>query len=64
MLVLTRKLDESIVICDDIIVQILEIRGGQIRLGVTAPKNISVHRQEIYDRIQREKANVENEETL
>jgi carbon storage regulator len=61
MLVLTRKIDESVIIGNDIVIQILDIRGGQIRLGITAPKEISVHRQEIYDRIQREKANGEEE---
>ncbi len=51
MLILTRKPDQSIVIGDDIVIQILESRGNQIRVGVTAPREISVHRQEIYERI-------------
>jgi carbon storage regulator len=51
MLVLTRKLDESIRIGDDIIIQILSARHGQIRLGITAPRDISVHREEIYNLI-------------
>ena len=51
MLVLTRKLDESIVIGKDVVIQVLETRGGQIRLGITAPRDISVHRQEVYERI-------------
>jgi carbon storage regulator len=69
MLVLTRKVEEAIIIGDDILVKILEARGGQIRIGITAPKEISVHRQEIYDRIHAEKsktredaANTENNE--
>jgi carbon storage regulator len=52
MLVLTRKVDESIIIGDDIIIQILDVRGGQVRIGITAPIDVSVHREEIYDRIQ------------
>jgi carbon storage regulator len=51
MLVLTRKQDEAVIIGNDIVVQVLESRGGQIRLGITAPRDISVHRQEIYERI-------------
>ncbi len=52
MLVLTRKLNEIIMIGDDIAIEILDIRGGQVRIGITAPIEVSVHRQEIYDRIQ------------
>lgn len=55
MLILTRKVEDMIIIGDDIILQVLEIRGGQIRIGITAPKEISVHRSEVYDRIQAEK---------
>lgn len=53
MLVLTRRLGESIVIGDDaaITVQILKINGNQIRIGISAPKDLPVHRQEIYERI-------------
>ena len=51
MLVLTRKLDESIVIGENVVIQVLETRGGQIRLGITAPREVSVHRQEVYERI-------------
>ena len=47
MLVLTRKAGESIVLGDDIVVTVLEIRGGQVRLGVEAPRDISVHRSEV-----------------
>lgn len=54
MLVLTRKLGETIIIGDNVSVTVLGINGGQIKLGVTAPKSISVHREEIYDRIQKE----------
>jgi carbon storage regulator len=54
MLILTRKLGEQIAIGDDIIVKLLEIKGNQVRLGVEAPRHISIHRQEIYERIRSE----------
>jgi carbon storage regulator len=55
MLVLSRHRDESIIINDNIVVTIVDIRGDKVRLGIQAPSNIPVHRQEIYDAIQREK---------
>ena len=55
MLILSRRIEESILIGDNIRVKILRIRGGNIRLGITAPKDISVHREEIYYRIHPEK---------
>jgi carbon storage regulator len=54
MLVLTRKVHQSIVIGDEIEVVVLEVRGEQVRLGIRAPKNVSVHRKEIYEQIQDE----------
>lgn len=54
MLVLSRQLDESIMIGDDIVITIVDIRGDKIRLGIAAPPNIAIHRQEIYEAIQRE----------
>lgn len=54
MLILTRKLGESITIGDDVVVSVLEIRGSQVKIGIDAPLGISVHRGEIYERIQRE----------
>ena len=57
MLVLSRKKDESIVINDDIVITIVEIRGDKVRLGIDAPTEIPVHRQEVFDAIQ--KANQE-----
>ena len=51
MLVLTRKVGQSIVIGDEIEVVILEVRGEQVRVGIRAPKNVSVHRKEIYEQI-------------
>jgi carbon storage regulator len=56
MLVLSRHRDESIIINDNIVVTIVDIRGDKVRLGIQAPSNIPVHRQEIYDAIQREKS--------
>ncbi len=55
MLVLSRQRDESIMIGDDVEIIIVDVRGDKVRLGITAPKNIPVHRREIYDAIQREK---------
>ena len=57
MLVLTRRIGETITIGDDIRLTILGIKGNQVRLGIDAPKDIAVHREEIYERIQREKDN-------
>ncbi len=55
MLVLSRRKDESIMIGDDVEITIVDIRGDKVRLGITAPRNISVHRKEVYEAIQREK---------
>lgn len=55
MLVLSRQKDESIIIGDDIEITIVDVRGDKVRLGITAPKSISVHRREVYEAIQREK---------
>lgn len=54
MLVLSRQRDESIIIADNIVITIVDIRGDKVRLGIEAPKEIPVHRQEVYDAIQRE----------
>jgi carbon storage regulator len=54
MLILTRKLGERITIGDDISVTLLEIKGSQVRLGIEAPKGISIYRQEIYERIRQQ----------
>ncbi|RYG33867.1 carbon storage regulator [bacterium] len=51
MLVLTRKLGQSIVIGDEVEVVVLEVRGEQVRLGIRAPKHVSVHRKEIYEQV-------------
>ncbi|HAY83296.1 MAG TPA: carbon storage regulator [Planctomycetaceae bacterium] len=54
MLVLSRHRDESIMIGDDIVLTIVDIRGDKVRLGIDAPQDIPVHRQEVYEAIQRE----------
>ena len=54
MLVLSRQRDESIIIGDNIVVTIVDIRGDKVRLGINAPTEIPVHRQEVYEAIQRE----------
>ncbi len=54
MLVLSRRLDESLIIADDIKITVLGISGNQVRIGIAAPKDVSVHREEIYLRIQQE----------
>lgn len=51
MLVLSRKLGESIVIGDDIVLTVVEVRGDQVRLGIDAPRSVSVHRKEIHDEL-------------
>ena len=55
MLVLSRHRDESIIIGDDIVITIVDVRGDKVRLGIDAPTDIPVHRQEVYDAIQRER---------
>jgi carbon storage regulator len=57
MLVLSRHRDESIMIGDDVVVTIVDIRGDKVRLGIEAPQSIPVHRQEVYEAIQRENRN-------
>jgi carbon storage regulator len=61
MLVLSRQRDESIIIGDNIIITIVDIRGDKVRLGIEAPTEIPVHRQEVYEAIQRENAKAQED---
>lgn len=54
MLILTRHIDQSIIVNDDITITVLDIQGNQVRIGIEAPKNITVHREEIHKKIQAE----------
>lgn len=55
MLILTRRVGETLMVGDDVTITVLGVKGNQVRIGVNAPKEVSVHREEIYQRIQREK---------
>lgn len=55
MLILTRRIGETLTVGDDVKVTVINIQGGQVRIGVDAPKQVEVHREEIYNRIQAEK---------
>ena len=54
MLILTRRIDETLMIGDEVTVTVLDIKGNQVRIGVNAPKEVAVHREEIYERIKAE----------
>ncbi|MBX6421785.1 MAG: carbon storage regulator CsrA [Nevskia sp.] len=56
MLILTRRVGESVMIGDEVVVTVLGIKGNQVRIGIKAPKNVAVHRQEIFERIQVERS--------
>ena len=56
MLILTRRIGETLMVGDDVTITVLGVKGNQVRIGVNAPKDVSVHREEIYQRIQKEKS--------
>ncbi|MGO2132090.1 MAG: carbon storage regulator CsrA [Halomonas sp.] len=62
MLILTRRIGETLMIGDEVAVTVLGIKGNQVRIGVNAPKHVAVHREEIYERIKRERSEDEGGE--
>ena len=64
MLILTRRINEVLYIGDDVQIEVLGIKGNQVRIGINAPKDIPVHREEIYQKIQREGRRSEREEVV
>jgi carbon storage regulator len=54
MLILTRRVGESVMIGDEVVITVLGVKGNQVRVGISAPKTVAVHREEIYERIKRE----------
>lgn len=62
MLILTRRAGETLMIGDDVTITVLGVKGNQVRIGVNAPKNVAVHREEIYQRIQQERTQTSSSE--
>jgi len=62
MLVLTRKSGESLIIGDDVVITVVEIRGGQVKIGVEAPNSITIYRKELFEKIKQENMNAVNTE--
>ncbi len=56
MLILTRKIGEALMIGEDVTVTVMDVKGNQVRIGISAPKDVAVHREEIFERIKQEKA--------
>jgi carbon storage regulator len=63
MLILTRRVGETVMIGDDVTVTVLGVKGNQVRVGINAPKNVAVHREEIFERIKREQQGEPNDES-
>jgi carbon storage regulator len=63
MLILTRRVGETLMIGDEVTVTVLGVKGNQVRIGVNAPKNVAVHREEIYDRIKQEQEQIKPDGT-
>jgi carbon storage regulator len=64
MLILTRRVGEAVVIDEEVTVTVLGVKGNQVRIGVNAPKSVSVHREEIFERIKNERASTQNSFTI
>lgn len=60
MLILTRRIGETLMVGDEVTITVLGVKGNQVRIGINAPKDLAVHREEIYDKIQREKDDTSN----
>lgn len=63
MLILTRRVGETVMIGNDVTVTVLGVKGNQVRVGINAPKNVAVHREEIYERIKREQQGQQGEQS-
>jgi carbon storage regulator len=63
MLILTRRVGETVMIGDDVTITVLGVKGNQVRVGINAPKNVAVHREEIYERIKREQQPADHQES-
>lgn len=64
MLVLTRRLEETLMIGDDVTITVLSVKGNQVRIGINAPREVAVHREEIYERIKVEKEQAQSGNTI